>query len=71
MTGMRYAIIIERAGSNYSAYSPDVPGVIAVGDSVAGCRDEMRDALTLHLSELAKSGQPAPQPSVILEHVEV
>jgi hypothetical protein len=31
----RYAIVIEDAGSNYGAYSPDLPGCVAVGDTVA------------------------------------
>jgi predicted RNase H-like HicB family nuclease len=71
MIGMRYAVVIERAGSNYSAYSPDVPGVVAVGDTVDECRADMREAIAVYLRQLAKNGQPAPQPSVIVEHIEL
>jgi len=71
MTGMRYAIVIEHAGRNYSAYSPDVPGVIGVGDTPEECRDDMRDGIAALLGELAKEGKPAPEPRTIVEHVDV
>ncbi len=71
MTGMRYAIIIERAGSNYSAYSPDMPGVVAVGDTPEECRDDMREGMAAVLAALAREGKAAPEPRTIVEHVEV
>lgn len=57
----RYLILIERAEHNYSAYVPDVPGVIAVGDTVEEVTREMREALEFHLETLAMEGYPIPQ----------
>jgi hypothetical protein len=32
---MRYAVVIENAGSNFSAYVPDLPGCVATGATLA------------------------------------
>lgn len=71
MTAVRYSIVIERAGGNYSAYSPDIPGVVAVGDTVEACKSDIREGIAAYLAELAKEGRPAPPPTAILEHIEV
>jgi predicted RNase H-like HicB family nuclease len=58
----RYLIVVEGDGStNYSAYSPDVPGVAAVGATRAECEREMRDAIELHVEGLAEDGEPVPE----------
>ena len=46
---MRYAIVIERAGSNYSAYVPDLPGCVATGATPAETEKEIREALSGNL----------------------
>ena len=64
MTERRYLIVIEGAeGENFSAYAPDLPGVVATGASEAECEREMRDAIAFHLEGLRESGQPIPEPS--------
>ena len=67
---MRYAIIIERAGANYSAYAPDLPGCIATGDTVAGVEMEMRAAIRLHTDGLREDGLPVPAATSVVEYVE-
>ena len=68
----RYLIVIEGDGNtNYSAYSPDVPGCAAVGDSPEDCEREMREALAFHLEGLAEAGEPIPQPRSSAAYVEV
>jgi predicted RNase H-like HicB family nuclease len=63
MNARRYLIIIEGNGeANYSAYSPDVPGVAATGSSQQDCEREMRQAITFHLEGLAHDGEPVPEP---------
>jgi predicted RNase H-like HicB family nuclease len=63
MSARRYLIIIEGDGeTNYSAYSPDVPGVAATGMTVEECEREMREAITFHLEGLAQDGEPVPEP---------
>ena len=60
----RYLILIEGGPpSNYSAWSPDVPGCVATGDTIDECVREMRAAIALHLEGLAEDGDPIPEPS--------
>ena len=46
---MRYAVVIEKAGANYSAYVPDLPGCVATGPTV---EDELREAIRFHVAGL-------------------
>ena len=67
---MRYAIVIEKANLNYSAYVPDLPGCIATGDTVEEVETEIGEAIRLHVEGLVEDGQPVPEPSAIAEYVE-
>jgi predicted RNase H-like HicB family nuclease len=67
---MRYAIIIEKAEANYSAYVPDLPGCIATGPTVDVVENEIRDAIRFHIDGLRAAGLPVPEPSAIAEYVE-
>jgi len=66
----RYAIVIEKAGSNYSAYSPDLPGCIAAGDTPAETKARMREAIELHIQGLTEDGLPIPEPSAQVDVIE-
>jgi predicted RNase H-like HicB family nuclease len=68
---MRYAIVIERAESTFSAYVPDLPGCIATGTSVAEVEAEIREAITLHVEGLREDGLPVPPSTSRVEYVEV
>jgi predicted RNase H-like HicB family nuclease len=58
----RYLIVVEGDDSTgYSAYSPDVPGVAAVGATREECEREMREAIEFHLEGLAEDGEPPPE----------
>jgi predicted RNase H-like HicB family nuclease len=67
---MRYAIVIEKANGNYSAYVPDLPGCVATGDTVAGVEAEIRDAIRFHIEGLKEDGLPVPYPTSIADYVE-
>lgn len=67
---MRYAVVIEKAGDNYSAYVPDLPGCIATGDTVAEVEVEMREAIRFHIDGLKQDGLPIPPPSAVAEYLE-
>ncbi len=67
---MRYAIVIEKAGANYSAYVPDLPGCIATAGSVRAVEDEIRQAIRFHIYGMKEDGTPIPAPSAIAEYVE-
>jgi predicted RNase H-like HicB family nuclease len=60
---MRYAIVIEKAGANYSAYVPDLPGCIATGSTVPDTEASIREAIELHLSAMRDDGTPIPPSS--------
>ena len=68
---MRYAIVIEKAEANYSAYAPDLPGCVATGPSIEEVEAQMREAIEFHLQGLREDGQPIPQPSSQVEYIEV
>lgn len=68
---MRYAVVIEKAGQNYSGYVPDLPGCIATGATVAEAEASLREAISMHLAGLREDGVPIPVPSSTVEYVEV
>ncbi|MEX0783561.1 MAG: type II toxin-antitoxin system HicB family antitoxin [Dehalococcoidia bacterium] len=68
---MKYLVIIERAGSNFSAYAPDVPGCIATGATMDETEREIREAIEFHLEGLREDGLPIPEPTTTAEYVEV
>lgn len=68
---MRYAVIIERGEENYGAYIPDLPGCVAVGDTVAEVERLIREATDLHVHGMREDGLPIPEPTTVLTYVEV
>jgi len=68
---MRYAVVIEKGEGNYSAYVPDLPGCVAVGDTVEETEREIQEAIEFHIEGLRADGLPVPEPSSRVEYVEV
>lgn len=68
---MRYAIVIENAGSNYAAYVPDLPGCVATGTTVEETERSIREAIEFHIEGMRKDGTPIPPPSSRVDYVEV
>ncbi len=67
---MRYAVVIEKANGNYSAYVPDLSGCVATGETVAAVESEIREAIRFHIEGLQADGMVVPQPTSIAECVE-
>jgi len=67
---MRYAVVIEKAEGNYSAYVSDLPGCIATGDTVAAVEQEIGAAIRFHIDGLKADGLPVPAPTSIAEYIE-
>lgn len=67
---MRYAVVIEKADRNYSAYVPDLPGCVATGPTVAAVEDEIRAAIRFHIEGIRGDGLEVPLPTSIAEYVE-
>jgi predicted RNase H-like HicB family nuclease len=68
---MRFAIVVEKAENNYSAYVPDLPGCVATGQTVEETEHEIREAIKFHIHGLIEDGLPIPQPVSIVEYLEV
>ncbi len=67
---MRYAVVIEKAESNYSGYVPDLPGCIATGATVREVEAELKQAIRFHIEGLVEDGLPVPAPSAVAEYVD-
>lgn len=68
---MRYAIVIEKAEGNYSAYVPDLPGCVATGATTEEAEAQIREAIEFHLDGLREDGTPIPPPASRVEYVDV
>lgn len=68
---MRYAIVIEKAEDNYSAYVPDLPGCVATGATVAEVEAEIREAIGFHVEGLREDGLPIPAAASRVEYIDV
>jgi predicted RNase H-like HicB family nuclease len=68
---MRYAVVIENAGRNFSAYVPDLPGCVATGSSIGEAETAIREAIAFHLEGLRQDGLPAPAASSRVQYVEI
>ena len=68
---MRYAVVIESAGSNFSAYVPDLPGCVATGDTLDEAEAQIREAIAFHLQGLRADNLPSPPASSRVDYVEV
>ena len=68
---MKYAVVIEKAESNYAAYVPDLPGCVATGMTIEDVEHEIREAISFHIKGMKEEGVPVPVPSSCVEYVEV
>lgn len=67
----RFLIVIEKVGNNYSAYSPDLPGCIATGESREEAEKNMHEAIEMHIQGLKEDSAPIPESSSFAEYVAV
>jgi predicted RNase H-like HicB family nuclease len=67
---MRYAVVIEKAGGNYSGYVPDLPGCVATGPTVQAVEEELREAIRFHIAGLKEDGLPVPEPTSVADYIE-
>jgi predicted RNase H-like HicB family nuclease len=68
---VKYAVVVERAENNYSAYVPDLPGCVAVGDTLDEVEQLIREAIEFHLEGMLLDGDPVPEPATQCCQVEV
>jgi len=66
---MRYSVVIEKSGKNYSAYLPDVPGCVATGRTPEITMKRLAEALEMHLAGLREDGLPIPEPNTQVDYI--
>ncbi|WP_017718572.1 type II toxin-antitoxin system HicB family antitoxin [Kamptonema formosum] len=67
---MRYAIVIEKGETSYGAYVPDLPGCVAVGETLEEVKALIQEAIQFHLEGMREDGLPIPEPRSLCEYVE-
>ena len=67
----RFLVVIEKANGNYSAYSPDLPGCVATGDTREETERAMHEAVRMHVEGLLDDNLPIPESQAIAEYIAV
>ena len=67
---MRYAIVIEKADTNFAAYVPDLPGCVSTGKDIEEVENNIREAIRFHIDGLREDGLPVPEPAAQCEYIE-
>ena len=68
---MKYAVVIEEGPTSYGAHVPDLPGCVAVAETIEEVERLIQEAIDLHIRGLREDGLPIPKPSTRCEYVEV
>ena len=68
---MKYAVVIEKSETGFGAYVPDLPGCVAVAESLAETERLIREAIEFHLDGLREDGLGVPDPTTVAQYVEV
>lgn len=68
---MRYLVIIERAETNFAAYSPDLPGCVATGETAEEVEQNMKEAVEFHLEGIRLHGDSIPEPNTLAVYIDV
>ncbi len=71
MSLKRYPVVIEKTATGFSAYSPDVLGCVATGDTEEETRQSFQDALRAHFDAMREIGEQIPEPQTSVDYVEV
>jgi predicted RNase H-like HicB family nuclease len=67
---MKYAVVIEESSNGFGAYVPDLPGCVAVGDTLEEVERLIREAIDFHLEGMQEDGVAIPAPRTRCEYVE-
>jgi predicted RNase H-like HicB family nuclease len=67
----RYAVVIEKTGTGFGAYVPDLPGCVSTGRSNEETEQNIRAAIEFHLDGMREDGDPIPDPTTVTVSVEI
>lgn len=68
---VKYAVVFERAASNWAAYVPDLPGCTTTGETLEETKHNIQEAIQGHLETLLEFGDPIPEPSSLAGEIEI
>jgi predicted RNase H-like HicB family nuclease len=67
---LKYLVLIETGPTSFGAYVPDLPGCVAVGDTVDEVKALIREAIELHIEDLHSRGEPVPPATTAVDYVD-
>lgn len=67
----RYLIVIEKAGKNFSAYCPDLPGCVATGKTQEETEKNMHEAVKMHIEGMIEEKLEIPENAALAEYIAV
>ncbi len=68
---MRYAYLIETSENGFGAFVPDLPGCVAVGETLEETEALIRQAVEFHLEGLRADAASIPEPTTRADYLEV
>ncbi len=68
---MRFAILMDKTATGFSAHVPDLPGCVAAGETQEETMQLIRDAIEFHIEEMRQNGETIPEPTLSFEYIEV
>ena len=68
---VKYVVVIEKGPTSYGAYVPDLPGCVAVGETVDEVEQLIQEAIEFHIEGMRADGLPVPEPSSTSKEIEV
>jgi len=66
-----YAVVIEKTGTGFGAYVPDLPGCVSTGRTIEETELNIREAIQFHLDGMREDGEPIPEPTTVTISVEI
>ena len=67
----KYAVVFEKASSNWAAYVPDLPGCVTTGRTIEEKRRLIAEAVEIHIDGMRLRGETVPEPTAVAEAVEI
>jgi predicted RNase H-like HicB family nuclease len=67
----RFAVIVEKSRTGFSAYVPDLPGCVATGRTIEATEELIREGIAIHLEGMREDGDPIPEPTTFAEMIAV
>ena len=68
---MQYLVVFKKEANSYGAYVPDLPGCVAIGETMDEVRGLITEAIQFHIEGLQEDGVVVPLPSSTAAFIDV